>query len=163
MIKLNVGSGLDYKEGYINIDGSDLSKVDKIIDFNSDSLINHFELNSVDYILANTFIEHFYHWEAVQILKDFYKVLKPLGSVEITVPDISFVCSTWRMNIQEKITYLYGGQDKGEGEGRKKFPHYFCHKYGYTRKSMKTELLDIGFSQVTTKYGGRNFIAKASK
>jgi len=168
MIKLNIGSGLDYKEGYINIDGSDLlDKVDKIINFNSDSLTNHFKLNSVDYILANDFIEHFYHWEAVQILKDFYKVLKPEGEIEIRVPDIKFICSTWRMNIQEKITYLYGGQDIDQGEKkdsyREKYPHFFCHKYGYTQKSMKIELLNIGFSKIVTKNKGRNFIAKASK
>lgn len=168
MIKLNIGSGYDYKEGYINIDGCDkLDKVDKVINFNNDSLTNHFNPNSADFILANDFIEHFYHWEAVQILKDFFNLLKPRGRIQIRIPDIKFICSSWRMTIEGKITYLYGGQDINQGENkdsyRENFPHFFCHKYGYTQNSMKTELVNIGYTQIVTKRKGTNFIAKASK
>ncbi len=168
MIKINVGSGYDYKEDYINIDGCDiLEKVDKVINFNTDSITNHFDVSSVSFILANDFIEHFYHWEAVSILNDFFKILKPNGKIEIRVPDIKFICATWRMKIEEKITYLYGGQDINQGENkdsyREKFPQFFCHKYGYTQKTMKKELSKIGFMQIITESQGRNFIARASK
>ena len=57
MLKLNVGCGLDYREGFVNIDGSDvLPKVDKIINLCDDSLLNHFEKESVNLIVAKDFI-----------------------------------------------------------------------------------------------------------
>ena len=168
MIKLNIGSGNDYKPSYINIDGCDiLEKVDKIINFEEDSLLNYFEKDSVDFILANDFIEHFYHWEAVKILSDFFQILKPKAKMEIRLPDVKFICSTFRMSIEEKITYLYGGQDINQGESkdnyRKKFPQFFCHKYGYTKKTMTKELSKIGFVQIITKSMHENFIVNALK
>lgn len=64
---------------------------------------------------------------------------------------------------------LYGGQDIALGidmemdESRKKNPQFFCHKYGWTRRSMKAALQQIGFSKVTCKHAGPNFIAFAVK
>ena len=53
-MKLNIGCGADYRFGFINIDASsELNKVDKIINISVDSLADHFEKNSVDFILAN--------------------------------------------------------------------------------------------------------------
>jgi len=48
-------------------------------------------------------------------------------------------------------------------ESRKEFPQFFCHKFGWTRKSMKKELKNIGFSSVICKRAGCNFIALAKK
>ena len=68
-IKLNIGCGEDYKDGYVNIDGNEaLPKVDKIINFDHESLTDHYQDSSLDHILANDFIEHHFHWQAKQIL-----------------------------------------------------------------------------------------------
>ncbi len=75
-MKLNVGCGTDYREGFVNIDGgSELSKVDKIIDISKDTLRAHFPDGSVDFILANDIVEHHFHWEASKILQDFFLIL----------------------------------------------------------------------------------------
>ena len=169
-IKLNVGCGTDYREGFINIDGSSCSfKVDKRIDLCSESLLDCFEQDSVDYILANDIIEHFFHWEAVKVLKEFYAILKPSGKCEIRVPDTEYIIKSWRLTFAKKMNLLYGGQDFSQGdnkemnESRKKFPQYFCHKYGWTRKTMEQELNGIGFSKIKTQRAGLNFIALAEK
>jgi len=79
-IKLNIGCGYDPREGFINIDGrNDLPKVDRVINLSKESLLKYFRVGTVDFILANDFIEHHFHWEAVRILKDFYSLLKPGG------------------------------------------------------------------------------------
>ena len=84
MTKLNIGCGTDYREGFINIDGSGcLSRVDKVVDISSDSLRNYFEKESADYILANDILEHHFHWEAVNILKDLHSILTATGTLEI--------------------------------------------------------------------------------
>jgi predicted SAM-dependent methyltransferase len=169
-MKLNIGCGTDYREGFINIDGSNtLPKIDKVIDISSESLLNHFSENEIEFILANDIIEHHFHWEAVRIMKDFYKILAKGGQLEIRVPDAEHIIKTWRLPIDKKLNMLFGGQDKPQGhdpkmdESRKKFPHFFCHKYGWTMKSMKQELLNIGFTNVVCKRAGTNFIAFATK
>lgn len=168
MLKLNVGCGHDYREGYINIDGSDLlPKVDKIINLSKDSLLQHFGTESVSLILAKDFIEHFFHWEAIKILADFYSLLEKDGILKMKLPDFKYICNTWRISYEDKITFLYGGQDKNQDEKkdsyRVKFPEFFCHKYGYTQKTMKDELFKIGFSTIKTKRKGKNFYVTARK
>jgi len=57
MKKLNVGCGTDYREGFINIDGSGvLSHVDRVIDVGKESLLNYFSHGEFDFILANDIV-----------------------------------------------------------------------------------------------------------
>lgn len=170
MIKLNVGCGTDYREGYINIDGSStLPRVDLVIDISKESLVSHFQESSVDHILANDIIEHHFHWQGVKIMEDFFKLLKSGGTVEIRVPDTIHLIRTWRYPIEKKVLFLYGGQDIPLGvdermdESRRKHPEYFCHKYGWTRASMANALRDIGYKKIHTRRAGLNFVATAKK
>lgn len=168
MLKLNVGCGHDYREGFINIDGSDLlPKVDKVINLSNDTLLNHFEKESVDLIVAKDFIEHFFHWEAVKILNDFYELLNNKGVLKMKLPDFKYICKSRLISIEQKIIFLYGGQDKNQGKEkdsyREKFPEFFCHKYAYTQKTMKEELTNVGFSKIKTKGRHKNFYVEAIK
>jgi hypothetical protein len=64
---------------------------------------------------------------------------------------------------------LFGGQDIPQrvnaemDNSRKKHPQFFCHKYGWTMEAMRRELKRVGFSQVTCKSAGTNFVAYATK
>lgn len=169
-MKLNIGCGADYRPGFINIDASsELNKVDKVINISVDSLADHFEENSVDFILANDIIEHHFHWEAVMILRDFHRILKHGGKCEIRVPDCAKIIKSWRFSVENKLTFLFGGQDVPQGiqpdmeASRQKYPHLFCHKYGWTSSRMKAELSGIGFTQIAFKSSGTNFITTAVK
>ena len=58
-------------------------------------LLNHdcrkplpFQDGSVDHILCSHFIEHLYPIEAEKIIRDFYRVLKPRGTLHAIVPDL---------------------------------------------------------------------------
>jgi SAM-dependent methyltransferase len=169
-MKLNIGCGTDYREGFINIDGSDeLQKVDKVIDISNQPLTDHFDQESIQFILANDILEHHFHWQAQRILREFYRLLAPGGEIEVRVPDTEFIIKSWRIPLQQKIVLLYGGQDISQGtdaemdKSRKFFPQFFCHKYGWTRDSMTAELEDIGFKRVSTKRAHTNFIATATR
>jgi hypothetical protein len=169
LTRLNVGCGTDYREGHINIDGSSsIFKVDKYINLNEESLLSHFQPNTVDFILANDVVEHFFHWEAISLVQDFYSLLKPFGKVEIRVPDAEYIIDA-KLSIAQKLNLLFGGQDIPQGidvkmdESRRNFPLFFCHKYGWTRAMMESELKNIGFSNVVTKRAGTNFVASAER
>jgi predicted SAM-dependent methyltransferase len=169
-LKLNVGCGTDYRPGFINIDGSgSLSKVDAVIDVSRSHLPEHFAKETVDHVLANDILEHFYHWEAVALLQDFHWILKPGGTCEIRVPDCEWILRSWRYSSEKKLTLLFGGQDIPQrrsaemDRSRKQNPAYFCHRYGWTRKRMKRELSAIGFASIRTKRAHTNFVTYATK
>lgn len=169
-MKLNIGCGNDYREGFVNIDGSDmLPRVDRVIDLVAERLIDYFPAESVEFILANDVVEHHFHWEAVALLKQFFELLQPGGRVEIRVPDCRYIIRSRRFSIEEKLDLLYGGQDVPRGvdakmdQSRKLYPQYFCHKYGWTMERMTTELQRAGFSSIQTHRAGTNFIAYAAK
>ena len=170
MIKLNIGCGLDYRNGYINIDGSEeLEHVDKIINFDVDSIKNHFGDNTVDFILANDFVEHHFHWEATQLLEDFYQVLTEGGSCEIRVPNTEFIILSKHLTTAQKVTLLYGGQDIPQGtneesnNSRRKNPQFFCHKYGWTESSLTSKMSSIGFKKIHVRKEGTNIVLNAHK
>lgn len=169
-MKLNVGCGTDYREGFINIDGSSLlPRVDVIINIGAQSLLDHFPCDSVDYILANDIIEHHFHWEAVALMKDFYALLKKGSRAEIRVPDASYLITTWRFSIEQKLTMLFGGQDVPQGrdtamdESRVRFPQYFTHKYGWTASRLQRDLSAVGFSNISIRRVKTNCVAVAHK
>lgn len=164
ILRLNVGCGIDYRDGFINIDGSTtLSKIDKIISLPKETLESYFGRNCVDYILSIDFIEHHFHWEAVKILNDFYSVLKSDGLLKIRAPDCEYIIKTQKLSIEEKLVWLYGGQDIGQrgniemNKSRKEFPQFFCHKFGWTQLRIQKELEEIGFREIVTRGKGANF------
>lgn len=168
-VKLNIGCGTDYREGYINIDGSKtLEKVDLVIDIANTSLLTEIAEGSVDFILANDIIEHNFHWEAVNIINDFNRLLKPGGQCEIRVPDCEFIINNPHLSIEQKLLSLYGGQDIPQGNdemniSRQKYPQYFCHKFGWTRESMTECLNSAGFAVDSIDALHLDFIIKATK
>jgi hypothetical protein len=168
--RLNIGCGTDYREGFVNIDGSDtLPHVDRKIDLNTDRLVDHFTPGSVDHILANDVVEHHFHWEAVDLLTQFFELLRRGGTVEIRVPDCQHIIGERGLSLEEKLVLLFGGQDVARGmdlkmdDSRRSYPQFFCHKYGWTMERMRTELRRIGFSSIQTQRAGTNFITYAAR
>ena len=165
-MKLNVGCGLDYKEGYVNIDGSSvLPSVDKVIDFNTEALGDHFAPGSVQHILCQDFLEHFFHWEAVSMLASFFEALQPEGTVEIRVPDSEFIINS-AVPIESKLRSLYGGQDVQQGAmdfSRAEYPQFFCHKYGWTRDRLGREMEKLGFTNLEFAQLNSNFVTTGTR
>ena len=166
-MKLNIGCGSDYREGFINIDGNDKIKTDQIIDLNKSSLCCYYHENTIEMVLCNDIIEHFFHWEALQLLKDIYSILSQNGILEIRVPDIEYIINS-NYPLNSKISMIYGGQDIDQpssdmNDTRKKFPHFFCHKYGWTQQSMSDTLKSIGFRIMDIQRIDTNFIIHVQK
>lgn len=170
MIKLNIGCGNDYRNGFVNIDSSSsLAQVDKIIRFPSESLLNHFNQESCDFILAQDVVEHLFRWEALELIKDFSSLLIRGGGLEIRVPDTEYIISSWKISLKKKIVLLYGGQDLPQGGpsnmeiSRKEHPELFCHKYGWTREGLSAVLRSFGFDILVSCRVGTNIVIKAQK
>ena len=81
-VKLHLGCGTNYKEGYVNVDSSPF--VHKDLEWDLDLSPWPFKDNSVDYILANAVIEHLSDFKL--FMEEAHRILKTGGELYFRVP-----------------------------------------------------------------------------
>jgi SAM-dependent methyltransferase len=81
MKRLNLGSGTDIREGWINLDRSALPGVDVVHDI--EQLPLPFSSDSFDYVLCQDVLEHV---DYIPLLRDIRRILKAGGILHIRVP-----------------------------------------------------------------------------
>jgi predicted SAM-dependent methyltransferase len=115
---------------------------------------------SVDHILCSHFLEHVFREEAVAILKDFRRALKPGGTAHIIVPDIRAMVDEYLrksaageagaadwfvgytlLSLPKKGTYKYRVMEFGGGFGLQ-------HRWMYDTPSMAAAMKEAGFSLI---------------
>jgi SAM-dependent methyltransferase len=110
-MKLNIGSGKDYREGFINIDNSPFVKKDK--QFDLDTYPYPFKDNSVDFILAMAVIEHLKDMKA--FLEEAHRILKSGGKLRFRVPmagtHVDHGDCTHKQHIIPKAFDIFMGKD----------------------------------------------------
>ncbi|MBU3924008.1 MAG: class I SAM-dependent methyltransferase [Nanoarchaeota archaeon] len=86
IMKLNVGCGLDYREGWINLDRDKDANADVVFDLSklSEREKLPFSDNYFERIIMFDVLEHFF--DPLPILKELYRVCKIGGTIEIKVP-----------------------------------------------------------------------------
>jgi predicted SAM-dependent methyltransferase len=97
-LKLHIGCGGHYKEGWVNIDNNPRAKKDLRLNVLKGI---PFPDNSVDYIFNEHFIEHLSYKAGLNFLKEAFRVLKPKGVIRTAFPDIdtlidAHIKDTWR-------------------------------------------------------------------
>ena len=109
MIKLNLGSGTEQKEpGWTNVDIRKLPNVDVVSDLRK----LPYEDESVDAIKSNYAIEHFPRKDIKPLVKEWMRVLKPGGEIEITTADWERMLDRWRdIEWETLLDGLYGAQN----------------------------------------------------
>lgn len=88
MIRLDIGCGLEVEEGWIGIDPAGEGK-DNIIARLAWDL--PYDADTVDEIRCHHALEHFDPEMLNEVMWEWRRVLKPGGTVEITVPDAAYV------------------------------------------------------------------------
>jgi len=81
MVKLNLGSGNDYRQGYVNIDISPEYNPDMVCDLSKGI---PFDDNSVSYVYAHHFLEHIE--DIIFMMNEIWRVCCADAQVEIEVP-----------------------------------------------------------------------------
>lgn len=81
-MKLNLGCGNKYMDGFVNVDMNDEVKCDVVCDLEND--IFPWADNSVEYINAEMILEHI--WKRDRFMNECWRVLKPGCQMFITVP-----------------------------------------------------------------------------
>ncbi len=137
-MKLHVGCGKKYLEGWTNLDISDLeNKVDLLDDAR---FLSKVENNSCDIIYASHVLEHFGRHEYKSVLKVWASKLKRGGVLRLAVPDFQAVAKVYAEtgDVFPLVGLVSGGQRDT----------YDYHCMIFDEKMLTAELLEAGFSEV---------------
>lgn len=138
MLKLHLGCGKIYIPGFVHIDAIDYPHVDHVASIDRLSFI---EDNSVSLIYACTVLEHFKRRDTINVLKEWYRVLTPGGTLRVSVPDF------------EALAEIYNKYDKnlkliiGPLLGRQNYL-YNIHYNIFDFKTLKENLEEAGYKNI---------------
>lgn len=143
-VKINIGCGLVYKKGYVNIDAYD----NTVADARMEAHCLEFENESAEHIECSHVLEHMGLGEAVYALSEFYRVLRPSGTLLLRTPDVEESFRAFVKSGQDKrkllLNWIYGIDRAGMN-----------HKYGYPLDLVEILLKDVGFSKRRTERVGK--------
>jgi SAM-dependent methyltransferase len=146
-IGVNIGSGqrpFQTKGGWvwINIDKQPRWTPDIVAD--GADLSRYVGSNSVDCVVLHHVLEHFWPHAGNGLLRECYRILRPGGSLIVTVPDMTELALVWlgrrkEMNTQLYMTNVYGAFRGDEAD---------LHKWGFNRQSLEETICAAGFGTV---------------
>lgn len=108
MIQLHVGCGKRIMEGWVNVDIFKAAEIDFQLNLRNPIPLRD---NSVDLLYSEHVLEHFFKPEAINILKEFYRIAKPGATLRIGVPDAAIYIKKYIENDRaffEAIRHLGG-------------------------------------------------------
>ena len=109
-MKLHLGCGKRHIPGFVHIDAVDYPHVDHVSTIDNLSFVPD---DSVQLIYTCHVLEHFKRQEVVRVLKEWYRVIEPGGSLRVSVPDFFAICKVYSKyeDINLVIGPLFGRQD----------------------------------------------------
>jgi predicted SAM-dependent methyltransferase len=139
---LHLGCGPKYIAGMINIDGNIFRKVDLWLDLRNGL---PFRSGSVSFAYCRDTLEHFFPDEALQILRELRRVLRPDGVARIAVPSFEHALDI----AAGKVEYQWPREsDDPLGQA---INYLFCdgqHKYAYSFGVLSDFARQAGFHEV---------------
>lgn len=144
-VRLHLGCGKRYIPGFLHIDLDDHPHIDFQRDISDLSI---FSDNSVDLIYCCHSLEYFDRLSVIDVLGEWYRVLKEGGVLRIAVPDFEAIVQVYlkygNINHEGILGPLYGRIAVHTENG----DECFYHKTAYDFKSLKEILESIGFTGV---------------
>jgi|GEM_PF-2100730 len=151
--KINVGSGGMLKKEYINYDALKWERGGLQTDIigNVESISEIFPSDYFTEIICFHVIEHFRMFNALEVLGDFFRLLKPGGKVVIEGPDI--LGSYEYLVERKKSPVAYVDMVFGKEADRLKYGKRMVHRSGWTQDIAKSALTKVGFKVTHTGIG----------
>lgn len=150
-LRLNVGSGQRRFEGpgWINLDVA-CRPPDQVPDVLADARGLPFPDATMALVLLNQVYEHFHLSEGRPVLLEAYRVLKPGGSLVLTVPDIRVLAQRW---LTRQISdYIFAVNVYGAWQGLDGDDHHWLWSY----ETLREELMGCSPWSSVVKYNWRH-------
>jgi predicted SAM-dependent methyltransferase len=139
-LKLHLGSGNRYLNGYVHVDLSDYEHIDIKT---SVSDLKAIDDNAVKEIYASHVLEYFDREEALVVLGEWKRVLKKGGILRIAVPNMQTLFDIYKKtnDIQNILGPIFGKWKINNSE-------HIYHKTIYDKKSLSLLLQSAGFKDI---------------
>ena len=140
--RLNLGSGFDYREGFLNIDLNDFHKPDLVADVR---ILHALPSDFYEELVANDVLEHLERAETLATLVEWSRVLRLGGILRLRVPDLRGLLTLFRdparqsIEEQERLVQCLFGTQNYTGD---------YHYTGFTEILLCHYLEKAGFSEV---------------
>jgi len=138
---LHLGCGKHYLPDFVNVDGNFQRRVDYVIDARAGLPLPD---QSMAFVYSCHMLEHVLIDDALYILGEIKRVLKPGGYARLTLPDFRFI-----FKILEDVDYQFPRPfESREGQA---INFLFCdgqHKFGYSAEILRELAGKVGFSRV---------------
>jgi SAM-dependent methyltransferase len=137
-VRLNLGCGDDYREGYVNIDVRTDCGADEI----ADATLLPYADGVADEVLALDLLEHFPAARTAQVLAEWRRVLRPGGMLTVRVPNVEGLAGRLLRRPEQArliVENLYGGHRWGP-DGM-----WDAHHTGWTPRMLDEDLGAAGF------------------
>ena len=138
-MKLHLGCGPKFIEGWKHYDALEFPHVDIV------GPVDHLQLEdcSAEIIYASHVLEHFSRHKCVDVLKEWYRVLKPEGILRLAVPNFEEVCKIYtNSSSADKIEVIKGLVCGGQKD------EYDYHGNIFDYLSLESALKSAGFKTV---------------
>ena len=157
-MKLNVGSGIQKLEGWVNIDGVASCQPDLVHDLTKPLPYSDC---SADALMAHGVLEHFDKYMRYCVFGDWVRVLKVGGTIDIGVPDFKKLLSRFiKFNFDGFVDTFFG---ENMWNGEIYIGHFGNHKWGYSQKSLIAFARQFGIEPVEVKTKGLNIYFTGKK
>ncbi|NBD33267.1 MAG: methyltransferase domain-containing protein [Cyanobacteria bacterium] len=165
--KLQLGAGPNCLEGWLN---TDLWPIHDGVLFFDATKPFPLEDNTFDYIISENQIEHLSYYDALFMLRECYRILKPNGKIRIATPNLEVLAGLYKngsdQNKQSKSQqkYIKAVIDNWWKEVNVYSPCFvfnisfyrFGHKFIYDTKILQYSLEKSGFLNVTRQILGES-------
>ena len=143
-MRINLGCGLIYKKGFVNVDGFDSTVADLLMSaFNLD-----LDDNIADVIESSQVLEHLGAVKSLYALSECFRVLKPGGTLLIETPDVESAFKLFLKKGEKHRKYLmnwiYGLDSPG-----------MEHRYCFPKKLLERMLKQTGFVNIRIQQLGK--------
>ena len=147
-VRLNVGCGRHVLDGWTNVDVQRSPRAKRDPEIFSDARSIPLPDECADELMAIHVFEHFYRWEAEDVLAEWRRLLKPSGKLILELPDLEKCCR----NVIDGG--MKGGKDQDQlgmwglyGDPRERDP-YMIHRWAWTPRTLGDLLAANGFRAI---------------
>jgi predicted SAM-dependent methyltransferase len=133
-LKLHLGCGERYIDGYINIDLRKTVATDLVCDIRK----LPYRSNSIEIIETYHVIEHIPKRDLIKAFKEWHRILYSGGKLIVECPDFDRAIKEYLNGNDERLYSIYG---------RQRFPGD-SHYWGYNSARLRKSLEEIGFTEV---------------